>query len=295
MTGSEPIGAGLLKGAVEKATKASELETAALLEEAAGSKEMKHAAKQRAHRIAVRETFLTKLFSPLAALVNLRSDYFDSDFSDDLAAKLGHLSEDEIAAPKASVAAPAIMGLGFSLDDPDLKEMYLNLLATASEKSRSSLAHPAFAEILRQLTGEEAAALVPILSTDAVAACRIHSGREGELGVSTVLTHLIDASGLGIKVESPGTLAMWIDNWVRLGLIYVAYDRSLVEANAYDWIDEDPFYLSLKSIKQAGSEESGWTNLTWSYSRGVLRRTNFGATFHSAVMSFETPMNGPPA
>ncbi len=101
----------------------------------------------------------------------MKADYFDGDeFAEDMAQKTAHLGEDDIVEPKANVAAQAMQGLGFSLDEPDLKEMYLNLLATASTKGRDHQAHPAFAEIIRQLTSEEASALVPIpeprLSTD---------------------------------------------------------------------------------------------------------------------------------
>ncbi len=66
MTGLEPAAGAAAKGAVDaagKALKSGALETAALLEEAKGSKELQHAAKQRAHRLAVRETFMNKLFA----------------------------------------------------------------------------------------------------------------------------------------------------------------------------------------------------------------------------------------
>lgn len=293
MTGLEPAGAAA-KGVADvasKALKSGELETAALLEEAKGSKELQHAAKQRAHRLAVRETLMNKLFSPLAKLVNMKADYFDGDeFAEDMARKTAHLGEDDIVAPKANVAGQAMQGLGFSLDEPDLKEMYLNLLATASSKGRHDRAHPAFAEIIRQLTSEEASALAPILAPGSRPMCRIHRTNTGQEGNIVVINHYLDVTGLGIAPVEPPRLAAWVDNWVRLGLVEAAYDRFLTAENIYDWIDADSLYKNLKAQADAAAATNPSTpGHTWGYDRGFLSPTAFGLQFRDAVMSFETP------
>lgn len=298
MTGSDPFAAGAAaKGAAEavgKALGASDLETAALLEEAKGSKELQHAAQQRAHRIAVRETLLTKMYSPIAKLLNMRADYFDGNqFAEDMAVKTEGFAESEIVPPRASVAAQAVQGLGFSLDEPDLKEMYLNLLATASHATRSEHAHPAFAGIIGQLSSEEAVALGQILGPEPITMCRIHRTIPPSPGNSVIVNHFVNVDALGITVSRPQQFSVWVDNWVRLGLVEAVYDRFLTAEGVYDWVESDMFYVALKNaFQESDSPNAGKSVL--GYDQGFMKRTEFGAQFYKAVMDFETPPQGLP-
>ena len=80
---------------------------------------------------------------PLAA-VNFAFDkartYFAERFQSDLAAKAAAIPPDQIVEPKAFIAGPALQGLAFSHEEPDLKEMYLSLLASAMDGRVSSSA-----------------------------------------------------------------------------------------------------------------------------------------------------------
>jgi hypothetical protein len=96
-------------------------------------------------------------------LAGVPRDYFDTEFRDDMADRLADVPEQELVTPRSSVAGPTILGLGFSLDEPQLKAMYLNLLATASDKRVQDSAHPSFAEVIKQLSAAEAEALAAVL------------------------------------------------------------------------------------------------------------------------------------
>lgn len=292
---TDPVVGAVASGAAQaanKAMKSGPMETAAILEAAKGSKELEYAGKQRAYRIAVREAFISKLFSPIARMVNMRADYFDGDgFAEDMARKTRHLDESEIVAPRANIAAQAVQGLGFSLDEIDLKEMYLNLLATASDSSRSNQAHPAFAEIIRQLTSEEAACLGLILSPKAVPMVRLHRSSGRSEGNAIVVNHFIDVKKLGIHVESPQQFSTWVDNWVRLGLVYVVFDRYLTAENSYSWVEADPFYTSLSKALQDTERPEG-DEYVLGFDRGYMQQTDFGGQFYGAVMDFEAPPEG---
>ena len=54
--------------------------------------------------------------------------------------------------------------LGDSLEEPNLKEMYLNLLAASSTATRSRDVHPSFVDTIRQLDSDEAGLLSTFLS-----------------------------------------------------------------------------------------------------------------------------------
>jgi hypothetical protein len=93
--------------------------------------------------------------APISALVwgyEKIKDYLN----DTLTEKLKHVPKERIVPPNLTVAGPAVEALRFSAHEPSLRELYANLLATAMDAKTAQEAHPAFVEILRQLSPDEA-------------------------------------------------------------------------------------------------------------------------------------------
>lgn len=68
-----------------------------------------------------------------------------------LTEKLKNVPPEEIVPPRVAVAGPAIEALRFAADEPVLRELYANLLATSMSSKRQGKAHPAFVDIIKQL------------------------------------------------------------------------------------------------------------------------------------------------
>ena len=66
-----------------------------------------------------------------------------------------------IETPPLSVAGPLVFQLIFAKDEPELKELYASLLASAMDSS-DSVSHPSFVTIIQQLTSDEAKILMYI-------------------------------------------------------------------------------------------------------------------------------------
>ena len=60
-----------------------------------------------------------------------------------------------VSPPPLSIAGPLVFHLYFAKDEPDLKELYASLLASAMDPTRSP-PHPSFVSIIQQLTSDEA-------------------------------------------------------------------------------------------------------------------------------------------
>ena len=79
---------------------------------------------------------INSVLLPVAA-VNFAFDkariYFTERFPADMAQKAASIPPEAVVEPKASVAGPALQGLAFCHEEEDLKEMYLNLLASAMD------------------------------------------------------------------------------------------------------------------------------------------------------------------
>ena len=252
-----------------------------LAEIAKDSPAMKAAAESRARRVAIGQALLLKAYLPLGLLIGVSKDYFETDFAHDWAEKTAGIPEEHISVPKLSVAVPALQALGYSIDEPALKDMYLTLLATASDDRVKDQAHPAFAEIIRQLSGEEAELLDVLLRIPVLPIVKIRrqdKNRQYGLLLNNVMDLTDDELG---RVEHPSA-SMWIDNWGRLGLVEVNYLQSVARPDGYDWVEERPELLRLRDGKLPvlqDSKQGGHLAID----HGIFRRTDFGTQFVAAV------------
>jgi hypothetical protein len=210
---------------------------------------------------------------PLSAInfgVAKFADYMKTKFSDDLSEATANIPPEHLITPKASIAGPALQSLTFTFDEPDLKAMYLNLIATAMDGRNSEKAHPAFVEIVKQLAGDEAAVLkIYLTNVPNVPICEIRTQAADSWQVlERNVIHLLNADGT--PSVNP-QYSVWVDNWVRLGLYTLDLDQELAAEDAYNWIAIRPEYLR--------HEAKGPTEPR----KGVLARTTFGAQFGHAV------------
>ncbi|MDN8115225.1 DUF4393 domain-containing protein [Burkholderia vietnamiensis] len=265
----------------------------ALMKVAGDTPEVKEAGKNLGQAAVTLTKTINNALLPLAALnygIEKARAYFAERFQSEMAAKAASIPTDEMVEPKSSVAGPALQGLAFTHEEPDLKAMYLSLLATAMDKRVSRSAHPAFVEIIRQIDAAEVPLLRPILlnpGLQPIVEIRQSLGPTGQF--RTLQRHYVALSDVHTNddVELPEFPAM-IDNWVRLGLIEVSYDRYITEDRFYAWVENRKLYQELK----ATHDREGQSVI---YQRGSMIRTAFGVQFARAVGMFDLSTPAPTA
>ena len=193
-----------------------------------------------------------------------------------MATKLANVPAENIVTPSPSVAGSTILALSYTHDEPNLREMYLNLLAAASDDRRASQVHPAFAEVIKQLAPEEARELSGVFTLlRDVPVVRAEDKLVDPPGAYRILLAnllpVVDAKGEPREVPQ---LPTWIDNWQRLGLTNITYAECASGPNSYDWVRERPEYMRLGGTP-------GITELD--FDKGLIRLTNFGRQFLSVV------------
>lgn len=93
--------------------------------------------------------------APVSALVwgyDKLKDYLEER----LAEKLKKVPAEKIITPNPTVAVPAVESMRYTAHDPTLRELYASLLASAMNADTADKAHPAFVEMIRQMTPDEA-------------------------------------------------------------------------------------------------------------------------------------------
>lgn len=224
-------------------------------------------------------TTINNLMAPLVAfnfLCGKAKQYFSEEFAADLKEKLVNIPEEHIVEPKAYVAGPAMQGLGFSHEEPELKTMYLNLIASSMDGRVSGNTHPAFVEVVKQLTPYEATFLQAILATEStfsVVAFRLKSPNGEWLHLLKHLGNVTLSDGTPAPVPLVETM---VENWIRLGLVQVDYTLKVAGKDVYAWVETRPELPELR----AKYEHSGKVVTTHF---GVMLRTAFGYEFGKAV------------
>src|SRR5574340_607055 len=210
---------------------------------------------------------------PIAALnfgIERARIYFEKHFASDLSAKANSIPPQQVVEPKASVAGPALQGLAYSHDEADLKELYLNLLAASMDGRVSDKVHPAFVPVIQQLTSFEATLLRIYLGKSAnfeIAELRLTEKSAGYWDV--LYRHLLNLTELstGKPVEVP-EIAEIVDNWIRLGLVQVDYDKVVTGTGKeyYSWVTSRPEFIRLKSTSETSTHEL-------KFQQGIMSRT----------------------
>ncbi|MGH8729143.1 MAG: DUF4393 domain-containing protein [Burkholderiales bacterium] len=224
------------------------------------------------------------------AAVNFAFDkarvYFAERFQYDLAAKAAHIPPEHIAEPKASIAGPALQGLALSHEEPNLKDMYLSLLASAMDSRAAAHVHPAFVEIIRQLTSEEAAFLQTILQVEGyVPVIQIRIATRGTNTSRLLCRHIGDLHNQETgEVVINNKIEALVENWIRLRLVEVDYMKRRSTEEAYHWVDSRPEVVGARATYQAETDEI-------KIDKGILGRTAFGKQFAEAVGLLE--ISGP--
>lgn len=195
-----------------------------------------------------------------------------------LAKKLEHVSAEKIVTPDAYVAVPAIQAISYSMDSKVLKNLYANLLARSMNISTKDWVHPAFIEIIKQLSPNDVQVLEKICSDNSfqminVYVCKYDTknprpfdqpiqkyGYEGLTSITSIPPDMVKIS---------------IDNLSRLQLIE---DRFKIDMSVDEKVKASSFYLdTVSSIKQY------MTDQTWKFEEygHYLTLSIFGSYFHN--------------
>lgn len=264
-----------------KVAKESVSIVAEVLKAAGDNPEVKEAAGNLGQTAVTLTKTINNVLVPLAA-INFAFDkaraYFSGKFQRDIAEKAQAIPPEHVVEPKASIAGPTLQGLAFTHEEPNLKEMYLNLLATSMDGRSASLAHPAFVEIIKQLDSEDARLVRGALqSPTPLPIVQIRRKLKDGAGYNLLVQHLLDLrnSTTGEPVEDPQLPAM-IDNWIRLGLVDVSYDTHLTDAARYSWADRRPEFMRLSQEPQPDGAKV-------EYKKGIMQRTELGKRFARSI------------
>ncbi|WP_261543893.1 DUF4393 domain-containing protein [Burkholderia multivorans] len=276
-----------VKNAIENAKSTVEL-VGAIVKVAGDHPDVKAVGSNLAKSAKTITQFINVGLLPLAAInygYGKAKEYFEHRFASDVAEAAEAIPPDNLCEPEAVVIGPALQGLAFTHGYDSLRNMYLKLIATAMDDRHAKNAHPAFAEIIRQLSAPEAQILNFILkvNTHPIVQVRFNTYRDEHAALTfsfpesyqTVETHVLGIHRDGVPWASRELPAL-VDNWIRLGLVTVSYETAIAGENIYEWAKSRPEY-------RYWVPQNAPPQRTLEIASGRLDVTAFGRQFGAAI------------
>lgn len=215
--------------------------------------------------------------APVSALV-WGYDQIKDFVSTKVAERLRNVPPENIVTPKPNVAGPALESLRYTGHESSLSDLYANLLAASMDKSTASGAHPAFVEIIKQLTPDEAKLIGFFVHQMAFPLLTVRweykNPTPEKSGGNDVLVNF-SLLGQKAKLDFPHLTPTYIDNLCRLGLAEVPAMFEYTAKGLYDALENAPEVQQAKTDIEANPE--------WSFAaqRKGLRVTELGKQFAS--------------
>lgn len=170
-----------------------------------------------------------------------------------LALKLNKIDPEKIVPPEPYVAIPALQAISYCMDYEELRNLYANLLAKSMNEDTKDSVHPAYVEIIKQLSPLDARIIDIFKFFKSPNHCfpigKLRYCKQNEtpylklsLGDSgfDVYEHIIDPEISEIINATADLIAISIQNLVRLGLLDVDYSAHFTNDHLYDNIRKNP-------------------------------------------------------
>lgn len=230
------------------------------------------------------EDSLMSLFPRSLRLVIYGYDQVEDYLTEALSERQKHIPEERLISPSPVVAGPALDALRFVIDEPPLRELYANLLATSMDSATTRQAHPAFVEMLRQMTPDEARIVGLFKSATRFPIVTLSVTDADGKGIVQVLLRNFCLLVYEAHCEHPEMAANYLDNLRRLGLVEVI-QSSLFDKRQYTPLLEHPDFL--KWVKRIETE----TDAGEVIDKEILEVTVLGRQFRDACIISKAEAN----
>jgi len=185
--------------------------------------------------------------------------------------KIKAIPEEKLVEPEPYVAIPAMQQLSYCVNNEELRELYANLLVSSMNADKKWQVHPAFVDIIKQLTPDEAKLLKHFLPTPMQNYPLMDVRLENQRGEGNVYYSNFTDISLDV-LDIPTNIGLYIDNFVRLKIIEIPPSRIYADNTTYERLKQHP-------ILQSNLPNINIDALKLKYIYKVFNVTNFGANF----------------
>lgn len=210
------------------------------------------------------------------ALLNERSRVALERNLDRYRKEMEAVPEDKVVSIAPEIGVPIAEKLSY-VQDEKLSELYVKLLATASNSESLALAHPSFVNVINNLSPDEARLLeyfATQLNLPISYAIASNPADGSHHVLAGPLVHDDALNGL----HFPGNFDAYLSNLDGLGLVKVKHDEWLTDPKHYAAVEERHKAAFTKAIES----HPALTGRRLDFKKGLAQRTSFGHKFIQA-------------
>lgn len=202
-------------------------------------------------------------------------EYKIKEIDRQLEEKYNNIIDENKTEPRTNILGPAVDVLKYNLEEEHIKEMFINLIGNDLDKTKQSRVLPAYIDIVKQLSYDDANFLKYFkdnqLSLEPIMELQINSPDGGFLNPSNDIV-LINNNDLQIV---PSII---IDNLSRLKIIEINFEKHFYNSSIYD-----NAFQKFKEQSCLGMISNSYEKLD--FSKGLIRLTDFGSNFIDICLS----------
>lgn len=217
----------------------------------------------------------------------LEKELKEKQVEEELRKSLSPVDPNKIVPPNSYVAVPALQAISYSISSKELCNLYANLLAKSMVSETKDNVHPAFVEIIKQLSPNDALVFKIISVQEAVPVANlsilmlqkgIHIA--GSVPEERIFFGLI--SNIVIPSVSEEQVRVSLDNLLRIGLIQLN-DFELKDDTSYSFVESSEAYSEISEEFNRLNAEEPTADHIHVY-RKCLSTTSLGKLFRSVCI-----------
>lgn len=190
------------------------------------------------------------------------------NYKDELVKKANNIPKENLILPRVSIFGPTLEGLKYNLDEQYIKDMFTNILISDMDSTKQSKVLPAYIDIVRQLSKDDAIFLKSLKECSSYVrgffCIELHNKDK------YILLEYSDNNGKLSDFNIIKLNSIVIDNLIRLRLIEIP-DRVFVNQKVYDKMYELLHQPTMIEVIQ--------------YTPRILSVTDFGKNFIDICLS----------
>lgn len=214
----------------------------------------------------------------------LKREYNVKQVKAELEKSLSTINPEKIVSPEPYVAVPVLQAIPYSMSNKELCDLYANLLAKSMVTDTKDKVHPAFIEIIKQLSPTDALVFKVCSARNAIPAANLSIVMKQKglhiVGSTHVQKLSLDlVADIAISSISEEQIRVSLDNLIRIGLVRLN-DFGLEDGSSYSFVKSSEIYSEIsKEFEHLNSEEHTADHIQTD--RKCLSITTLGKQFRS--------------
>lgn len=202
-------------------------------------------------------------------------------FKEELEQKCNNIPEEDLKEPDTQIAGQALEKSKYCVEQEKLRSMFSSLIASSMMKSKEGIIHPSYAEILIQMSSDDANALLELNE----AAYYPTQNYIVYLNNSKEYHPLFnDVWRICVTLDDIAKCRMLTTSLKRLGLIEMSYSEHIIDNSKYDSLNNKYIIDALRQYVLQLEGELSPKEVKIDSQKGVIRLTEFGRNFLRCVL-----------